>query len=49
MLAHVTLLLGLVALYQFTPLKIEWIGMIVIALYAAVYGLILRYSARLSD
>jgi choline-glycine betaine transporter len=49
MLAHVTLLLGLVALYQFTPLKIEWIGMIVIALYAAVYGLILRYRARLSD
>ena len=48
MLAHMTLLLGLVALYQFTPLKIEWIGMIVIALYVAVYGLILRHRALLS-
>ena len=29
---------GLVLLYQFTPLKIEWIGLIVIGLYAAVYA-----------
>jgi hypothetical protein len=48
MLAHMTLLLGLVALYQFTSLKIEWIGMIVIALYAVVYVLILRHRALLS-
>jgi hypothetical protein len=34
---HVVILAGLVILYQFTPFKIEWIGMIVIGLYAAVY------------
>ena len=38
-LTHVGLLTGLVVLYQFTPLKIEWIGMIVIGLYVAIYGL----------
>jgi len=31
---------GLILLYQFTPLKIEWIGLIVIGIYAAVYGLL---------
>lgn len=36
-LLHWTLLFGLVLLYQFTPLKIEWIGLIVIGLYAVVY------------
>jgi glycine betaine transporter len=30
-----------VFLYQFTPLKIEWIGMVFIALYAAVYATLL--------
>ena len=29
----------LVLLYQFTPLKIEWIGLVVIGIYAAVYAL----------
>ena len=38
-LTHAGLLTGLVVLYQFTPLKIEWIGMIVIGLYVAIYGL----------
>jgi len=28
---------SLVLLYQFTPLKIEWIGLVVVALYATVY------------
>ncbi|MCH1602451.1 MAG: BCCT family transporter, partial [Luminiphilus sp.] len=32
---HAGLLGSLVVLYQFTPLKIEWIGMIVIGLYVA--------------
>jgi glycine betaine transporter len=32
-------LFGLILLYQFTPLKIEWIGLVVIGLYAAVYTL----------
>jgi glycine betaine transporter len=31
---------GLILLYQFTPFKIEWVGLIVIALYVAVYGLL---------
>lgn len=34
---HTGLLLGLVVLYQFTPLKIEWVGVIVISLYAVIY------------
>jgi choline-glycine betaine transporter len=33
-------LFGLILLYQFTPLKIEWIGLIVIGLYAAIYALV---------
>lgn len=33
-------LFGLVLLYQFTPLKIEWIGLIVVAIYIAVYTLV---------
>ena len=37
--AHWTLLFGLILLYQFTPLKIEWIGLVVIGLYCAIYAL----------
>ena len=37
--AHWTLLFGLILLYQFTPLKIEWIGLVVIGIYCAIYGL----------
>lgn len=33
-------LAGLVLLYQLTPLKIEWIGLLVIGLYIAVYVLV---------
>lgn len=36
---HWILLFGLILLYQFTPLKIEWIGIVVIGLYCAVYAL----------
>ena len=39
---HWCALFGLVLLYQFTPLKIEWIGLVVIALYAAIYFLVYR-------
>lgn len=35
-------LFGLVLLYQFTPLKIEWVGLVVIGLYAAVYALVFQ-------
>ncbi|MEM9013919.1 MAG: BCCT family transporter [Pseudomonadota bacterium] len=37
---HWSLLYGLILLYQFTPLKIEWIGLVVIGLYACIYTLI---------
>ena len=33
--AHWALIFGLILLYQFTPLKIEWIGLVVIASIAA--------------
>jgi len=37
--AHWSLLFGLILLYQFTPLKIEWIGLVVIGLYCLLYAL----------
>jgi choline-glycine betaine transporter len=40
--AHWLLMYALVLAFQFTPLKIEWIGLVVIGLYAAVYVLLLR-------
>lgn len=36
---HWALLFGLILLYQFTPLKIEWIGLVVIGIYCAIYVL----------
>ena len=41
-------LFGLVLLYQFTPLKIEWVGLIVICIYSAVYFLVLQRRQELS-
>ena len=41
-LGHWALLYSLILLYQFTPLQIEWIGLVVIFLYAAVAGLTYR-------
>ena len=35
-----TALSGLILLYQFTPLRIEWIGLIVIGLYAVIYAML---------
>jgi len=40
---------GLILLYQFTPLKIEWIGLIVVALYAVVYTLLFVRRSALID
>jgi len=40
--AHWGLLFGLILLYQFTPMKIEWVGMVVIAVYACIYFLTFR-------
>ncbi|MEM9178276.1 MAG: BCCT family transporter [Pseudomonadota bacterium] len=36
---HWGLLYGLILLYQRTPLKIEWIGLVVIGIYCAIYAL----------
>ena len=37
---HWCLLYGLILFYQFTPLQIEWIGLVVIGFYAAISVLI---------
>ena len=41
-------LFSLVLLYQFTPLKIEWVGLIVIGIYAAVYVLVFKRRHELT-
>jgi len=43
-----TILFGLVPLYQFTPLQIEWFGLAVIGIYAAMYVVIARNRATLA-
>ncbi len=42
-------LFSLVLLYQFTPLEIEWVGLVVIALYAAVYALVFQRRRQLAS
>ncbi len=44
---HWLLLFGLILLYQLTPLKIEWIGLVVIGLYGCIYTLVFRRRADL--
>ncbi len=39
---------GLIMLYQFTPLRIEWVGLIVIGLYAAIYLLLFARRRELA-
>lgn len=46
---HWLLLYTLILLYQFTPLEIEWIGLIVIGLYAVIAALILVNRHRMSE
>ena len=48
-LTHAGLLAALVVLYQFTPLKIEWIGMIVIGLYVTIYSLVVVRSGEMTS
>ncbi|MFT5099864.1 MAG: glycine betaine transporter [Planctomycetaceae bacterium] len=36
------LIYGLVLLYQFTPFQIEWVGLVVISLYAVIYTLLFQ-------
>jgi choline-glycine betaine transporter len=43
-LANAAGMLTLVMLYQFTPFRIEWVGLIVIGLYGAIYALL--YARR---
>ena len=38
---------ALVILYKFTPLKIEWIGLIVVGIYMAVYALVFQRRQQL--
>ncbi len=40
---------SLVLLYQFTPLKIEWIGLVVVGIYAAVYFLVFQRRQQLQQ
>jgi hypothetical protein len=39
---HWLLMVTLVLAFQFTPLQIEWIGLVVIGIYAAAYLLVFR-------
>jgi len=43
------LLSGLVLLYQLTPLKIEWVGLLVIGLYMVIYILLYRQRSLLGE
>lgn len=43
---HFLLQLGLVMAYQFTPFRIEWVGLVVIGIYAATYLLMLQRRAH---
>jgi choline-glycine betaine transporter len=45
-LANWSAMIALVLLYQFTPLKIEWIGLLVIGLYALIYALLFQRRAH---
>jgi choline-glycine betaine transporter len=37
----------LVLLYQFTPLRIEWIGLVVVGIYVTIYALVLQRRGQL--
>lgn len=47
LLGNWLLLVGLVLLYQLTPFKIEWVGLLVIGLYAAIYLLLFKRRKEL--
>lgn len=48
LILHWCLLYGLILLYQFTPLQIEWIGLVVILLYGVIGILIMQRRRLLS-
>jgi choline-glycine betaine transporter len=41
------LLMALILLFRFTPLQIEWIGLAVVAIYAAIYSLVFGRRRKL--
>ena len=45
---HFVLQLGLVGAYFFTPFEIHWVGLIVVAIYAVAYGLIVMRRRQLA-
>ena len=45
---HWTVIFGLILLYQFTPLQIEWVGLVVIALYVVIGYLVFRRRQGMS-
>jgi len=45
--ANWVILFALVLAFQFTPFKIEWVGLTVVGIYAAVYCLVFMRRARL--
>ena len=47
--SHWSLMATLVLAFQFTPLQIEWIGMIVIGIYAAAYLLVFQRRQKLAE
>ena len=44
---HFLLQLGLVGAYVFTPFEIQWVGLIVAALYGVIYVLLARHMGKL--
>ena len=40
---------ALVILFKFTPLKIEWIGLVVVAIYATIYVLVFQQRQQLME
>lgn len=39
---------GLILLYQFTPFAIEWVGLLVIGLYAMIYMMLFKRQSQFS-
>ena len=47
--ANWVILYALVLAFQFTPFKIEWVGLTVVGIYAAVYSLVFMRRATLQS
>ena len=43
------ILLALVLAFQFTPFKIEWVGLTVVGIYATIYALLFRRRQALQS